>query len=199
MDGIFDDDFDWLDFFREQFNATVDNSALDKMKKEYQGSDEEKRDVLKAYQESTGNMDRIYEGIIFSNVVDDDDRFRGYIDHAIAHEQVEPYETYTHESVSTKQKRLKAAQKEARQAVKLQENLDSKKRSKGKKADDGLGDLAALIQQRQQSRGESFLDNLDAKYGSGAKKSQGKRKAPEEPPEEAFARTAARKVGRRKK
>ena len=68
-----DDDFNWIDFFREQTAAMVDGSMIDKIKKEYQGSEEEKDDILRSYEENEGDMDAVYEQIMCSNVLDDDE------------------------------------------------------------------------------------------------------------------------------
>ena len=38
-----DDDFNWTDFFREQYASVVTAEALDGIRKDYQGSDEEKQ------------------------------------------------------------------------------------------------------------------------------------------------------------
>lgn len=183
-----------MDFFRAQFERSVDTKALDKLKKEYQGSEEEKEDVLKAYRTAKGDLDGVYESVMFSNVLEDDTRIRGYIDAAITSEEVESYKAYAEESAVRKERRVKKARKEAKEAEKLKEKIDNKKKSGGSKkkgGDDGMGDLAALIQQRQQARGATFLDDLEAKYGGGNKK---KRQAMDEPSEEAFAKNAKRKT-----
>ncbi|ERS98072.1 hypothetical protein HMPREF1624_04850 [Sporothrix schenckii ATCC 58251] len=76
----------------------------------------------------------------------------------------------------------------------------------GKKKDDDQAGLAALIQQRQQERSATFLDNLAAKYGATEQKKKkgkggkgGKKRQAvdeddedEEPSEEAFQAAAAR-------
>jgi DnaJ family protein C protein 9 len=56
-----------------------------------------------------------------------------------------------------------------------------------------------MIQQRNKGRSENFLDNLAEKYGAAPKK-KGKKRAqsPDEPPEEAFERTAKRKTKKSK-
>ncbi|KAL8899806.1 MAG: hypothetical protein Q9207_006005, partial [Kuettlingeria erythrocarpa] len=68
--------------------------------------------------------------------------------------------------------------------------------SKNKKATNmakgDISDLAAIIQSRQQSRSDEFFDKLEAKYAGDSKGK--KRKAVEEPDEEAFERTNAKMV-----
>lgn len=64
----------------------------------------------------------------------------------------------------------------------------SAKKSKG----DDESALKALIQQRQKGREESFLANLEAKYAPKAKKGRKRAQMEDEPPEEAFQKTAER-------
>ncbi|OKL61299.1 hypothetical protein UA08_03213 [Talaromyces atroroseus] len=196
-----DDDFNWTEFYREQFSGVVDTSAIDKIKKEYQNSDEERADLLAAFEQHKGDLDRVYEVVMLSNVLDDDERFRAIIDKAIAEGEVKGWPKYTEEPESKRQKRLKHAKQEAAEAEEAAKELEEEKRSsssaKGKgrkknkatKEDDNA--LAALIQQRQKSRAANFFDDLEAKY---APKGRGtKRSAADEPSEEAFAAVGARK------
>ena len=97
-----DDDFNWVDFFREQTAALVDGNTIEKIKQEYQGSPEEQKDLLAAYEEHEGDMDAIYEEIMCSNVIDDNERFRAIIDKAIKEKTVKAYPTYTKESKASK-------------------------------------------------------------------------------------------------
>lgn len=190
-----DDDFDWVDFFREQTAAMVDGDMIEKIKKEYQGSEEEKDDILQSYEDNEGDMDGVYEQIMCSNVLDDDDRFRKIIDEAIKAGDVEAYPKYAKETKATRTQRKKQAKAEEAEAMELAEELGVKdklfgggaKGSKKSKKENGEDTLRALIQQRQKGRAENFLDNLEAKYGSGAKSS--KRKV-DEPPEELFQKNA---------
>ncbi|KAL5364188.1 DnaJ domain-containing protein [Aspergillus floccosus] len=196
-----DDDFNWVEFYREQFSSAIDTGALDQLKQEYQGSEEEERDVLAAYEKYRGDMDKVYESVMLCNVMDDDERFRAIIDKSIANGTAQAYKKYTEEPEKKRQQRLKRAQKEAQEAEQLSKELDEKKETQGKRgrkkkssAMDN-GDLMALIQQRQASRAESFFDRLEEKYNPGKKRAA----KSEEPPEEAFAATAARQSSKKKK
>ncbi|KAK5939400.1 hypothetical protein PMZ80_008704 [Knufia obscura] len=203
-----DDDFDWVDFFRSQTEQLVSGDMIEKIKREYQGSEEEKADVLKAYEEHEGDMDVLYEVIMCSNVVEDDERFRKIIDEAIEEGKVEKYSRYAKETKSSRKKRVQKAKAEEAEAMELAEELgvkdklfgngtkgaNGKAAKGGKKSKGGDEDaLKALIQQRQKGRAEGFLDNLEAKYGGGGKN---KRKMDDEPSEEAFQKNA--KKSRRK-
>ena len=136
-----DDDFEWADFFREQSAAMVDAVAIEKIKKEYQGSEEEKDDILKVYEENEGDMDAVYEHIMCSNVLEDDERFRAIIDRAIKDKTVESYPKYTKETKAARQRRVKQAKNEALEAEDLAEELGVKDKlfGKGKGSRKGRG------------------------------------------------------------
>jgi DnaJ homolog subfamily C member 9 len=188
-----DDDFNWVDFFREQKQNVVTADMIEQVKKEYQGSEEEKDDVLAAYEQGEGDMDAVFESVMCSEVITDDDRFRNIIDAAIAAGEVESYPQYTKETKKSREKRKAKARSEAEEAKELarelgvEDKLFGKKNGskKPKKGEDDIGGLQQLIQQRQQSRAQNFFDDLEAKYGGGKK-----RKNADEPPEEAFQKNA---------
>ncbi|KAJ5688709.1 hypothetical protein N7462_003101 [Penicillium macrosclerotiorum] len=197
-----DGDFDWMEFYREQLSAMLDTRAISDFQKKYQGSDEEKKDLLEAYDTHEGDMDGIYESVMLSNVLDDDERFRAVIDQAIADGEAESYKAYTEESEAKRRARVKKAQKEAKEAEKLAKKVENDKKKKAaaaSKATKGSAgnedDLLALISKRQQQRGQGFLAHLEEKYGQ----PNGKKRAVEEPPEEAFAAVGARKKSKESK
>ncbi|KIW39149.1 uncharacterized protein PV06_08951 [Exophiala oligosperma] len=200
--NIEDDDFNWGDFFREQSANVVNGELIEQVKREYQGSEEERNAVLAAYEEGEGDMDAVFESVMCSEILEDEDRFRKIIDEAISKGEVQAYDTYTKEGKQSRQRRKAAAKKEAQEAreyareLGLEDKLFGKKdgaKKKSKKGADDTDALQALIQQRQQSRAQNFFDDLEAKYGGGSKK--GKRKGMDEPPEEAFQKNA--KKGKR--
>ncbi|KAJ5317094.1 hypothetical protein N7508_001602 [Penicillium antarcticum] len=189
-----DGDFNWMDFYREQLSAMLDKRAISDFQKKYQNSDEETRDLLTAYTTHEGDMDGIYETVMLSNVLDDDERFRAIINQAIANKEVEDFEDYSQEPEAKKKQRVKKAQKEAKEAEKLAKKMENKKKkeaAKGSKGSEGsLDDLQALITKRQQDRGAGFLARLEDKY---AQPNGKKRGVEDEPSEEAFAAVGARK------
>ncbi|KAI0839764.1 DnaJ domain-containing protein [Hypoxylon sp. FL0890] len=198
--------FSWSDFYREQYRDAVTADAIEKFAKQYKGSDEEKDDILIAYEEHKGNMDKIYESVMLSDVLEDDERFRAIIDDAIATKDVPAFKAYTKESKKSKEARIKAAKQESTEAEEyakelgVHDKLFGKKDGKGKSKKGSSDDLAALIRSNQKSR-SNFLDNLAAKYGATSSPKKGKKRASpeEEPSEEAFQAAAARlKKGRKK-
>lgn len=211
------DGFSWSDFYREQFRDAVSTDAISKFAQKYKGSDEEKDDLLAAYEEHEGNMNGVYESVMLSDVLEDDDRFRAIIDEAIREKSVPAFKAYTKESKKSKTGRVKAARGEANEAEEYAKELgvhdklfgakaggsgsgsSSKKGKKGKQ--DSEADLAALIQKNKASRESkqsSFLDNLAAKYAAPSKGKSKKRAVvdddddEEEPSEEAFQAAAGR-------
>jgi DnaJ family protein C protein 9 len=193
-----DDDFNWLRFYREQFENVVNEEAINNVANEYKGSAEERRDLIKAYKKVKGNLNRIYGMVMLSDVLVDDDRFRQMLDEEIENGTIESLPAYEAETDETRQKAKEVEKKrredfDKREAQKQEQDngpttgkakASSKAKSKKSGGDDMAG-LAALIQQRQKARSGNFFDSLEAKY---APKSRGsKRSTPmEEPPEEMF-------------
>ncbi|KAH9434390.1 hypothetical protein MCOR02_006400 [Pyricularia oryzae] len=214
------DGFDWSDFYRAQFADAVSGEAIEKFARTYKGSDEERDDVLAAYEAGRGDLDVVYESVMLSNVLEDDERFRAWIDEAISKGDVEGFKAYTKESKKKRDKRVKDAKGEAAEAEEYAKELgvhgklfgggaagEGKGKGKGKKKDAGGEDaLAALIRGRQADRMDA-LDRLAEKYGAAAPKAKkkGKKRAAEdeddedgsEPSEEAFQATQARLFGKK--
>ncbi|OBT71891.1 hypothetical protein VF21_10551 [Pseudogymnoascus sp. 05NY08] len=202
------DDFSWSSFYRAQYEDVVSDAAIEAFAAKYKNSEEEKDDVLTAYEKGKGDMDVVYEMVMLSDVVEDDKRFREIINTAIQEEKVEAYTKFTKESESSKRKRTKAAKDEANEAMEYAEELGIKDKlfgGKKSKKDDGQDGLKALIMKRQQDRqeqGDGFLDRLAAKYAEPEKKKRGgkgkknKPEADEGPTEEDFQKASARLGGK---
>jgi DnaJ family protein C protein 9 len=182
----------------------VSSDKIATFKAEYQGSEEEKLDLIASYVNNEGDMDAIFEEVMLSNPLEDEERFRKMIDEEIDEKRVEAYEAYVKESKTKRKKRVAEAKKEAKEAMQMAEELGVKDKlfgngkagaKKGKKGEEDTSGLAALIQQRQKERSGNFLADLEAKY---APKKKGKRVAEEEPPEAAFQKTAQRAKKSRK-
>lgn len=115
---------------------------------------------------------------MLSDCLEDEDRFRGYIDEAIKNGDARAFPAYTDETAKAKAARMKAARKEAEgEAAEAEDHGKELKGKKDAKARDaGLGDLAALIQSKHRNAGSSFLDALEAKAKAEQKTKKGKRK-----------------------
>ena len=203
-----DGDFSWSDFYRSQYADIVTPDAIDKFSKQYKNSDEERDDVLAAYEKYKGKWASIYSVVMLSNMLADEDRFRGYINEAIADGDVEAYEAYTNESEKSREGRFKtartAAEWEEKEAL-----MEAEKSKKTKKESSSEGSLMAIIRSRQAERSGAFMDAFAEKWGAQEKKPKGKgkkskKRASEEaedeaedeedamPSEEAFQAAAAR-------
>ncbi len=203
--GADEDGFSWSDFYRAAFADAVTADAIAAFSEKYKNSDEERADVLAAYTRHRGNMDGVFESVMLSDVLADETRFHNIIDTAIAAGEVKAFAKYTGETAAARKARAAAARREGREAEEYAKELGvhdklfgpgkggdaagnggaSKSKSKGKnkksKAEDSEAGLAALIQQRQQGRAASFLDNLAAKYGATEPKKKGKNKRKKRP------------------
>ena len=162
--------------------------------------------MLAAHRKFRGDLNAVFNEIMFSNPLDDEERFRLYIDQAITAGETEAYHAYTHETPKKRAARHKAAVKEAREAGKLAEEMgvggkeakEGKKKAKkgGKNDGDDEVDLAMLIQRNQKSR-SSIIDQLEAKYGGGRPAKNGTKRKLEEPPEEMFEKNRKPKEDKR--
>jgi DnaJ family protein C protein 9 len=197
------EDFSWSEFYSEQFRDVITTESIETFSRAYKGSDEEKDDLLNAYEKFKGNWGRIYATVMLSNPLEDEDRFREIIDAAIEREGVKAHKAYTQETEKARENRMKAARRQAKEAEEHAAEIGLKDKLNGKKGGSGMGDLAALIQKRQVDRG-GFLDHLEAKYKAQEKSSKkgkkGKKRGLDEdeddeggmPSEEAFQAAAAR-------
>lgn len=178
----------------------------------YKGSDEEKDDVLTAYTNAKGKWRSIFEMVILSQPLEDEDRFRKIIDEALETGDVQVYQAYT-ETAAQKAKRRKKQEEEMKseaaeaeemakelgvQDALFEEGKMGKKKAKNEDA------LAALISQRGKSRMDDLVAGLEAKYAPKPKVKtgmKGKKRAEEEmgqePSEEAF-QAAAKRMHERK-
>ena len=211
------DDFSWSDFYRSQFADIINSASIQKFSDEYKGSIEEKDAVLENYRKAQGKWGGIYANVMLSDPLEDEERYRGYIDEAIEKGEVEAYKAYTHESEKQKEKRMKDARREGKEAMAYAEKLGVSEKLFGTKAKKGQKEnpeagLADLIKSRQAGR-SSFLDQLEAKYAAKGKdtKKRGKKgkRSSEEieeeededdsmPSEEAFQAAAAKLNGAKK-
>ncbi|KAF2830806.1 DnaJ-domain-containing protein [Ophiobolus disseminans] len=201
-----DDDFNWLSFYREQFENVVTEDAIKNLSNEYKGSANERRDLLNAYTKGKGNLSNVYASVMLSDILADDDRFRQILDEEIANGNIESYPAYEKETDATRQKAKDAEQKRRDDFDKRQTDKDEAKPTSGKtngkakpKAKKGGGgdmaDLAALIQSRQKARSGNFFDSLEARYAPTSRGS--KRSTPmDEPPEELFQANRTKKAKR---
>ncbi|KAF8254059.1 DnaJ-domain-containing protein [Wilcoxina mikolae CBS 423.85] len=218
QESVLDDEgFDWKEYFKEQFRA-INVDVIEEFKKGYKGGEEERTAILEAYTQYEGSLDAVFEVVLTSSVLEDEERFRAIIDKAIADGEVEAFKAYTKESEASKKRRRKAAASEAKEAEEyakklgVHDKLFEKKKEKGAAAatkgkkgkkggeEEDTSALEALIKSRQANRMDAMIAGLEAKYASpsSTKKKGTKRAAPPQPTEEEFAAVGAR-AGRKKR
>ena len=191
-------DFDWKEWFSEMWDGIVNGDTIKEFTENYQGnlspetglivgSEEEKADVLQAYEDGEGSVTFIIENIMACSY-EDEPRFIQIVNEAIIDGNAETHPRWK-KGTSEKaiKSRKKAAEKEAKEAEELSKELGIKKPVNAMDE----GELGKLIQQRQQGRMDNLIEKLEAQATSGGKK--GKRK---EPTEQEFADAQARATGR---
>lgn len=173
-----DDDFDWLDFFKNtQEKITVE--MIDEDRKKYQGSEEEKVDITTNFAYYEGDFLKLFEVIPHLEFTEEEEaRVFAIVDGEIdkmelAKEVKSLWDKYKKLRKTKVQRMLKKLAKEAKEAEALKAKMNAQ------------GDLKLLIQSRGKQRSELFLARLEAKYAMPAKKGK-KRTA--EPSDEEFAR-----------
>jgi len=166
-DGSLDDNVEWINYWRNLY-PKVTLADIEKFKKKYQASSDEKEDLLAAYTQHKGDMNKIMECVPCSGV-EDEERFRVIIKDAIKEKTIKSYKLFSKsDNKENRAKRKQAAKDEAAEAEEHAKSL-------GLNVPGGAGDLAALIQRRNKDRGESMLDALAAKYAQPEKKKRKKK------------------------
>ncbi|KAI9678857.1 MAG: hypothetical protein M1817_005917 [Caeruleum heppii] len=102
-----DDDFNWVDFYRQQWAGAVTLDTIADFHTRYVGSDEERAEILASYTASGGNLRQVFQTVMFSNALRDEPRFREIIDAAIARGEVEAYEHYVSGKAAPEEKNNK--------------------------------------------------------------------------------------------
>nr|NP_594359.1 putative DNAJC9 family protein [Schizosaccharomyces pombe]Q9UTQ5.1 RecName: Full=Uncharacterized J domain-containing protein C1071.09c [Schizosaccharomyces pombe 972h-]CAB59885.1 DNAJ domain protein, DNAJC9 family (predicted) [Schizosaccharomyces pombe] len=172
-----DIDFDWKEWLDELYQGVVSGETLNEFKASYQYSEEEKCDVLKAYEKGKGSMDVILEEVMCCEI-SDEDRFRQVINNAIKDGKISKYKRFAPNEKKRK-RRAKAAEREAQEAEELSMELgldeNLKKRRKAGASDEEA--LSALIRSRQKSRMYNLISNLESKYSKSSTKPKKSKKS----------------------
>lgn len=161
-----DPDWSWTDFYRAQYADVITADAISAFSAKYRHSDEERRDLLKAYTEAEGDMDVVYAEVMLSDIAEDDERFRTMIDQAIQAGEVESYSNYSSETRQKKEKRRKKALKEAKEAEEMAKTLGVH--------DTLFGGAASAVGASAESGGEETSKPNNSKQPSRKKKPKDK-------------------------
>lgn len=144
--------------FTELFTK-ITTQDIDDFKKYYVGSAEELEDIMSSYMKNFGDIVKVTEDIFFGSV-HEEDRYLEIIKRQIARDIVPDYISNgkTPDSQRKKAQRLKKAAKEAQEASEYAKKL-------GVFASNEGSNLSALIQNRQKSKFDDMINNLESKYG----------------------------------
>jgi len=142
------------EYWRARYaRVTVDD--IENFKKTYKNSAEEKEDLRQAYTKCKGDMGKIMESVPLAGV-DDIDRFVDFLQTERKRGNLKKFKSF---KTSIKKLSREEDLSEAKEAEELAQEL-------GVKLVKEEDSLKALIQARQKQRAASFLENLEAKYGS---------------------------------
>ncbi|KAK9464613.1 DnaJ domain-containing protein [Lipomyces arxii] len=184
-------DFSWKDYFDSMYIKAITKDMIEQDKKDYRDCGSERDDVLRFYTQSKGDMGFIFENVIHSDIIEDEERFRHMIKGAIESGEVKAYRKFTLETAASKSSRKTKAMKEAAEA----EDLANKLNLNEKFISSSESSLAILIRNRNASRMDNMISNLDAKYGAGA---NGKKRSVPPPTSEEFEATQGKLIKKRK-
>jgi len=167
-----DDGRNWEEYWRLLFKkVTVED--IEKFKSKYKGTQEEIDDLKAQYLSHEGDMELIYESSICVDSEDDRDRIRSILQHLIDEGDLERFPKFNRkETEKQKRARLRKAEKEAGEAAEMLQEITGK----GQVTDQ---ELSNIIAKRNQNRGNSFLQNLEEKYGGTSARGGAKRKKKE--------------------
>ncbi|KAK8438445.1 hypothetical protein ACI3LY_004878 [Candidozyma auris] len=167
-----DDVFDWKDYFDSMTEKiTIDMIEEDRAK--YQGSEEEREDILHNFVYYEGDFLRLFEVIPHlefdeaqeSRVFDllEDAIVKGEL--SMDHSMEKTWDKYKKSRKTKVKAMLKKLAREAKQAEKMAKKIT-------KKPIKTEGDLAALIQKKNAGSLDNLISSLESKYG----KSKGKKR-----------------------
>uniref|UniRef100_A0A8C5QCG7 DnaJ homolog subfamily C member 9 n=1 Tax=Leptobrachium leishanense TaxID=445787 RepID=A0A8C5QCG7_9ANUR len=161
--GIVDEEADsvsqdrnWEEYWRLLFNK-VTMADITSYKEKYQGSEEEKAEVLQAYMDFQGDMGEIMNSVPCAEY-SDEQRIREIIETAIKGKQAPSFEAFVKESKKKRAQRQKRGHEEAKEAEIMAKELN---------LGEGADDLKGLILRKQQERAsnmDDFLAHMEAKY-----------------------------------
>ncbi|ORX73364.1 DnaJ-domain-containing protein [Linderina pennispora] len=186
---------DWDAYFRELWSGIVDATTIAQFAKTYKGSDEERQDIISAYNLHSGDLDLIFTEVMLAEI-EDEQRFVEVIEKAIKDKELKRTKAFTKSKKGSKERKRKA-EAEAAEANALRKEL-------------GLDDQLrkALIRQRSSNRMDSIIANIEEKYiqqaskkgkknGKASKKQKTAKPTFSEPSEEEFQALQAKLFGKK--
>uniref|UniRef100_A0A1B6DPB3 J domain-containing protein n=2 Tax=Clastoptera arizonana TaxID=38151 RepID=A0A1B6DPB3_9HEMI len=167
---------DWTAYWRVLFKPITIDDIMNYEKK-YKESAEELADLKRAYVNSQGDMDHIFESVPFTKF-EEEPRLRALIQKLIDSGEVPVFDAFINEPQAKRNRRRRKYEREAKEAEKI-----NQKRKKSQDCDENElnNSLVMSIISRNKEREnntKSFLDALEAKYANQkiGKKKQNSRK-----------------------
>jgi len=158
-DSVFEQNRDWDNYFRTLF-PKITKKQVDEFFENYRGSEEERNDLVKAYNTHEGDMDKIAETFIGYEGEHESD-YTKLLHDLIKKGEIEAFPAFTKETASKRKKRRQRFEAEA-------------------KACEDSGGLEALEKALTQNRVNreanfnSLIAGLEAKYATAEKKKRKK-------------------------
>ncbi|VEU20477.1 DEKNAAC101352 [Brettanomyces naardenensis] len=159
--GFLDEDFDWKDFFAHYSNREVTKEMIEQDMDEYQGSEEESKDILESMEFYKGDFLKLFEVIPhleFDEV--EEERIFSTVKNLVKEKKLEEYskwKKYTTNRNREVKRMLKKVKRESKEAEKLLKKMQAKTQAKDKS-------LEALIRAKHGAEKDPF-EALIAKYG----------------------------------
>lgn len=162
-DGL-ESEADWSSYWRLLF-PKVSSKEINNFMDQYVGSEEETADLIKIYERTKGDMDKIYQ----IHMSFDEERTSEQIRKLIDEGKVEAYDKFTKEPKAKKDKRMRRCEREAVRAEKFKKEKDSAEL-------ENADSLVAMIQSRRQVGFDSMISKLEQKYANPSANKGTKRK-----------------------
>jgi DnaJ family protein C protein 9 len=147
------------EYYRGLYRKVTEDD-VDAFFQTYRGSEEERQDVVNAYEKFQGDMSKVFMWVMCSEEAKDAHRFADMVTDAIADGSATSFEAFTEWA---RRVRLKPAPKDP---------LGIEQKKKPTKTKDDTNDLAALILARRETRADDLFASLEAKYGGAKKKAR---------------------------
>lgn len=190
--GDVDDSFDWKEYF-SSVTEKISIDMIDEDRAKYQGSREEKDDILHNFEYYEGDFLKLFEVIPHLEFDEaEESRVFDIIETLIVEGEValdsameKSWQKYKKSRKTKVRQMLKKLAREAKQAEELAKHIKEKKKPRTD------GDLQAMIQKRQAGRLDDLILSLEAKYVKKGKKRS-------EPDDDEFDRIQER-LGKKKR
>ncbi|CAM9456550.1 unnamed protein product, partial [Pylaiella littoralis] len=168
-------DWDRSDYWRTLF-PKITVVDIESFSTKYKGSNEEKRDVLEAYEKHKGKMSAIVDSIMLGTIADEE-RFRAVIDAAIESKEAASLPAFRKGAKTSASKKSTAKRK-----AKIDKAEELMAMLKGRHEENK--NTAALSTHRAREF-SSLVSSLEEKYGGGMKggKKESKRARKNSPPD----------------